>query len=122
MLRRREKRKFPRLNVYHLVKYRLASWPPDKGRVLAFIRNIGAGGMQLVTNEPLLLHNVLEVQINFPRLPQPIFCKAKAVAVNKISKTNKFKISLQFIEIDELCRKNIAESAECINKIVKGKS
>lgn len=119
MLRTNEKRKFPRLNAYHLVKYRLASWPPDKGPVLASIRNISAGGMQIVTDEPLPLNSVFEIYISFPYLTQPVPCKAKTVWMSKINKINKFRAGLEFIEIDELCRTNIAKHAEFINRTIK---
>jgi c-di-GMP-binding flagellar brake protein YcgR len=121
MLRASEKRKFPRLNAYHLVKYRPESWPAEKGFVLASIKDISAGGMQIVIDEPVPVFSLLTVYINFPRLPQPLPCKAKVKWIKKAGKLNKFVAGLEFVEIDDLCRKNIAESAELINKIIKEK-
>jgi len=116
MLRANEKRKFARLNAYHLVKYRLTSWPADKGFVLASIKDISAGGVQLLADESLPVDSSLQVYINFPRLNQPIPCMTKIIWAKKMVKFNKFIYGLQFKEIDEVLRKNIAESAELINK------
>jgi len=119
MFRTSEKRKFQRLNVYHLVKYRLISWPSEKGPVLASIKNISAGGVQLITDESLPVDGSLQMQISFPRLNVPIPCIAKIVWVEKIGKFDKFKYGLQFMEIDEFLRNNIAQSIELINKVIK---
>jgi hypothetical protein len=77
--------------------------------------------MQIVIDEPVPVFSLLTVYINFPRLPQPLPCKAKVKWIMKAGKLNKFLAGLEFVEIDDLCRKNIAESAELINKIVKGR-
>jgi c-di-GMP-binding flagellar brake protein YcgR len=106
-----------RLYVYHLVKYRLTSWPASRGLVLAFIKDISAGGAQLFTGESLPIGDTIQLYVNFPHLNQPIPCLAKITRAQKVEKKNKFLYGLQFMEIDEFLCKKIARGAELINKI-----
>jgi c-di-GMP-binding flagellar brake protein YcgR len=107
-MRNKERRKFIRLEVYHLAKYRLLSDAKDESRyILAAVRDIGAGGLCLVTEETLPLSSLVQLKINFPGISTTVFTLAKVVWIKQIKKTKHYLLGTQFIEIDESMRKGI---------------
>ena len=115
MLAKKEKRKFLRLNAYHLVKYRLDS-QGEWQAALASIRDISAGGVCLRTEEKIPKGSILQLHISFPKLSSPVFCLAKAVWVKKIGKTNRFEIGLEFSKIEDLLRKEIIQRIDDVRR------
>ena len=113
MLRKKEKRKFLRLNVYHLVKYRLAS-QKEWQRAIASIGDISAGGVCLRAGEKIAKNSILQVSINFPGFSSPISSLAKVVWVEKIGKASRFKMGLEFFEIEDLLRQEIIQRVDCV--------
>ncbi len=115
MLGIKEKRKFFRLNAYHLVKYRLAS-QGEWQTAAASIRDISAGGVCLRTEEKIAKGSILQLSINFPKLPSPVSCLGKAVWVKQIGKTNRFDIGLEFFEIEDLFRQAINQRIDYVRR------
>ncbi|MCX5700034.1 MAG: PilZ domain-containing protein [Candidatus Omnitrophica bacterium] len=108
MLYEKEKRKYSRLAVYHLVKYRLVSQPKSE-LVIAYIKDIGGGGVQLVTADKLAKDNVLQLYINFPHILSPVPCLAKVVWTKRIAKVNRHEAGLQFLEIEGILRQEMVK-------------
>lgn len=115
MLTKKEKRKFLRLNAYHLVKYRLASQSGWQAAI-ASIRDISAGGLCLRAEERIAKNSILQVSINFPRLSSPLSSLAKVVWVKKIGKTNRFEMGLEFFEIEDLLRQEIIQRIDYVRR------
>jgi c-di-GMP-binding flagellar brake protein YcgR len=110
MLGKKVERKYSRLSVYHLAKFRLASQP--KGElIVASIKDIGGGGGCLIAEDNLSKGETLQLYINFPRISTPVPCLAKVVWSKKVGKTSRYEIGLQFLEIEEILRQ------EMVNRI-----
>ena len=118
MLEKNEKRKHTRLGVYHLVKYRLVS-ELDKGEFLTSIKDISDGGLCLRTNEKLPISSMIQLYINFPSFPKPVSSLAKVVWVNQVGKMNKYDTGIQFSDIEEALRSEIARRVESVIKKVE---
>jgi len=104
-MRKKERRNFLRVSTYHLAKYKAS--PEAGGHVvpmLAFLRDIGAGGVCLRATERIPLLSILQLKINFPSLKDPIFALAKVMWVKQIKKDKAYDLGLQFIEMDDLVR------------------
>ena len=110
-----EKRKYPRLDVYNLVKYRPLS-KAEAQLVLNSTKNISAGGVCVETNEYLAVSTVLQLYINIPQSSQPIPALAKVAWIKKTGKPNKFEVGLQFIEIEETLRQSLAKRIDYAHK------
>ena len=108
MLENKERRKFVRLNAYHLVKYRLIS-EQKQGLVIASIKDISGGGVCLSVEEELPKGSVLQVYINYPGFSAPIPCLAKVSWSKQIGKTNRYELGLEFLEIEDLLRQEIIQ-------------
>ena len=107
-IRGEERRKYLRLEVYHLVKYRvIPDKPPYPAHLLASIKDIGAGGICLITEEPLPVSTNLELQINFPDLGGVILTFGRVVWLKQVAKTNRYKVGIEFTGIEESLRKRI---------------
>ena len=107
-----DKRTHSRLNVYHLVKYRLLSHPEDRP-IVTSVRNISGGGICLLTGKPLNLGTVIVVFINFPKVQKPIQSLAKVMWLKKDPKNkNLYNIGIQFVEIEESLRREIVRRIE----------
>lgn len=115
MLTKKEKRKFLRLNVYHLVKYKLASQKEWQVAV-ASIRDISAGGVCLRTEERLVKNSILQMNINFPGFSSPLSSLAKVVWARKMGKTNHFEAGLEFFEIEDLLRLEITQRVDYVRR------
>jgi c-di-GMP-binding flagellar brake protein YcgR len=114
-MRYEEKRKFIRLQAYHLAKYRfLSGEKKDLPRKLAAIKNIGGGGVCLILEEPVLVSSLIELKINFPFLHTPISTVAKIVWAKEIRGINLYEVGAQFVEIEELKRQMIEERIKFI--------
>ena len=111
MLYKKEKRKFNRLAVYHLVKYRLISKPKDELTV-AHIKDIGGGGVQIVTEDKFAKDDTLQLYINFPHILSPIPCLAKVEWTRKITKSSRYESGLQFIEIEDILRQEMIKQID----------
>jgi hypothetical protein len=104
----KEKRRFVRLSVHHLAKYKLIN---DVTRsqtwVNARVFNMSAGGCCLLADESLSVGTVLEIAINFPHIDQPISTLAKIVWSKPPLKSNFYKCGVEFIQISDEMRQAI---------------
>ena len=115
-LKKKVKRKYSRLIVYHLAKYRLASQP--KGElIIASIKDIGGGGVCLIAENNLVTGEILQLYINFPHISAPVSCSAKVTwsKKKKVGKINHYEIGLQFLEINEILRQDMANRIDQVN-------
>ena len=113
----KDRRKFLRLKVYHLVKYKVIfKDQPSRPFLLAAIKDIGAGGICLKTEEALPKSAILELQINFPNLSQPIYTLGRVVWIKQRSKLNRYEIGVEFTQIEESLRKLIDKDVQFVYK------
>lgn len=118
-----ERRKFLRLKVYHLVKYRvLSDKPPYPKPLLASIKDIGAGGICLLAEEPLPVSTNLELQINFPDFGGLIVTLGRVVWVKQVSKTNRYTLGIEFSDTEESLRKRIDGNVKFVYQKLKVKN
>lgn len=115
----KEKRKFIRLPVYHLVKFTQLSEKQGE-RTIAGIRDISGGGACLLTEKKIVSGSLVQIYINFPRLATPIPSLAKVTWVKWLSRSKKYQAGLQFIDIDHECQKEIIRSIENVQKAMRG--
>ena len=121
-MQKKDRRQFIRLEVYHLAKYKLVSDKGEPSYVLATAKDIGAGGLCLITEESLPLSSLVQLKINFPGISTSIFALAKIVWIKQIKKTRRYEIGAQFVEIDESIRKDIDGRIKFVHNKVEKKS
>lgn len=122
-MKSKEKRQFIRLNAYHLVKYKsLSPATQQLTPVIATIKDIGAGGVCLKTQEYLPVSSLIELRINFPSRTTPIFTLAKVIWIKKIGKRIiHYELGAQFVEIEESLKKIINEKIKFVHQRLKNK-
>lgn len=121
-MRTQNRRKFIRLKAYHLVKYRLLS--EGKGQsnyIYAALKDVGAGGVCLDTEEYLSMSSLIELKINFPNVATSVSALAKVVWIKKRDKGRRYEIGAQFTEIDEPLRKIIDEQVKRVEYKLQSK-
>jgi len=116
MLRKEERRKFFRLNAYHLAKYRLVSENNKEELKITSLKDISAGGVCLRTDREIPRGSILQLYINFPQLSSPIPCLAKSTWIKKSDKKGHYEIGLEFLEIEDFLRKEIMERIEGVRR------
>jgi len=116
MTGRKENRAHPRLEAYHLAKYRLISEPAQGQKVMASIKNISGGGVCLSVNEDLPIQALMELDILFLGMEEPITCKVKIVWKKYLKSVKKYLLGTQFIEIDEDLRAQIIQRTVSVLK------
>ncbi|MCM8831366.1 MAG: PilZ domain-containing protein [Candidatus Omnitrophica bacterium] len=97
---KKERRRFLRLSVHHLLKYKIIKKPEDI-KVLSFVRNISACGVLFYTQEYIPLNSIIEIEIFFPQDEKAIKLLSKVVRVNFLPKVGGFSIGAEFINIDK---------------------
>jgi c-di-GMP-binding flagellar brake protein YcgR len=120
-MQKKDQREFIRLKVHHLVKYKLLSSPGEAPAVLATIKDIGAGGVCLRTEEHLPVSSLIALKINFPNVATFISALAKVVWVKQRKKSGLYEVGLQFIDIEEPMRKAIDEQVKDVSGKLKKK-
>jgi c-di-GMP-binding flagellar brake protein YcgR len=117
-----ERRKYLRLRVYHLVKYRVISDKPSHSAFsLSSIRDIGAGGVCLVIEKQLPVSTKLELEINFPDIGGSILTSGRVVWVKQVAKTSRYMLGIEFTGIDEALRKRIDTNVRFVYQKLKTK-
>ena len=120
--RAEERRKYLRLRVYHLVKYRVISDKPAHSAFsLSSIRDIGAGGVCLTTEEQLPVSTKLELEINFPDIGGSILTSGRVVWTKQVAKTSRYMMGVEFAGIDEALRKRIDQNVRFVYQKLKVK-
>lgn len=120
MIRKKERRAYPRLPVYHLAKYKLISQPKEEPPVTTSIKDVSGGGICLRLDEHLPVSAVIQLYINFPRIPQTITALAKVVWIKQIGKSKRYEAGVQFLEIEDTFRQAIVKRVESVRKITNG--
>ena len=119
-MRSQDKRKYIRLKVYHLVKYRLLSEENKQtAPVVATIKDIGGGGVCLRTDEYLPVASLLELSINFPHSSTPISVLAKVAWIKSVRRTSRYEAGIQFVEISDPLRHSIEDHIKYVYKKAK---
>jgi len=121
MNKMQNKRSFIRLAAYHLVKYKpLSTEKKETVPVLATLRDIGAGGVCLRTEEYLPVSSTIELKINFPFHATPISTLAKVVWIKKKHNSRFYEVGAQFMEIEETARKMIDDHLRFVSDNLGG--
>ncbi|TRZ95516.1 PilZ domain-containing protein [bacterium] len=114
------KRSFIRLSAYHIVKYKpLSTENQEAIPVFATIKDIGAGGVCLRTEEYLPVSSTIELKINFPFRATPIFTIAKVVWIKKRDQGRHYEVGAQFMEIEDSARRLIDQHLKYALKNIK---
>jgi uncharacterized protein (TIGR02266 family) len=115
-MRFKNRRKYVRLEAYHLARYQIIFNGLEKNSLssLARVRNISAGGCCLRTEKFLPPGSILELKINFPHLEKPVHALSKVIWTRQIGNTGKYEFGIQFIEIDENLRSLIDEQIKSV--------
>ena len=79
-------------------------------------KDISAGGMALLSNKPMEAASLIEIEINFPATSHPI--KTIAKVLRSIPQEGKYRISCEFVKIDD---KDKLAIDDYINKITDSK-
>lgn len=112
-----EKRKYVRLKVYHLAKYRPASSEKEQAQpILVRLKDIGAGGVCLRTEEYLPVSSLIQLEINFPASDHPIFSIAKIAWIKEIGKSKRYEVGAQFVNLEESVSKIIDEQVKLVHQ------
>lgn len=107
-IRGKERRKAIRLQAYHLAKYRPASSEKEQAQpILVALKDIGAGGVCLRTEEYLPVSTQIDLRINFPGLDYPISTLARVAWIRQIGKSKRYEVGAQFVNLDESLRQII---------------
>ena len=104
----KERRRFIRLGVHHLVKYRVLDEKETSG-TLCFARNISAGGVLFHSDTSVEPGKFIELQINFPSYPNPIKAVGKILRVLPLKLVGGFDVAVEFVNVDN-------DAKEFINK------
>ncbi len=105
-----EKRKFSRLSVLADVVY--TKKIIGEREKLTFAKNIGQGGICLITYEEVKESDVLELKITLPDEKEAINILGKAVWVKKFSLgevmgNERFDVGIEFIRISDIDRQKV---------------
>ena len=111
----KNKRKFPRLNVHHLIKYKML----EAEETVTFARNLSAGGLRFYSKEELPRESTIELSINFPDTEEPLKILARIVWVRKLTAPGGFEVGAQFLNLDEDTCKLINEKIRNTFKIAR---
>ena len=115
ILKKKERRNFERLNVYHLIKYRLVS-DDSKKLVLSSVKDISGGGVRLSAESDIPKGSIVQVYINAPQFSSSIPCLAKVAWSRKIGKSNKYELGFEFLEIEDLLRNDIIQRIHYVRR------
>lgn len=114
----KEKRRYIRLRVYHLIKYKKFSDTQDSPFTLTTLKDVGAGGVCFMAEEQLPMSTLIDLRLNFPGISAWVSALAKVVWVKTKKNSKTYEIGAQFVEIDETIQKLIDEKIKSVyNKI-----
>ncbi len=119
LARIQEQRKFPRIKE-HIFVHGQSMKRKDTNIIKGFTNNISAGGLMFETDKRIFPPDVFNLEIYQPSrqwrrklISIPILAKVKRVTkispFNKQQGSNKYRVGVEFIEVDNSQRKAIAE-------------
>lgn len=117
----KDKRQYIRLRVHHLVKYReVLNEKTVTPFVMATIKDIGAGGICLRTDQYIPVSSMIELRINFPNVSTFLYALAKIVWVKQRNKSRRYEVGANFMEIKESMRKIIEDRIKLVYRRAEG--
>jgi len=116
-MKRKERRRFPRIPIHLLAKYRPQGSPASEIAIASVSKNISLNGLMLRVKEPLAVGQNLEVEINMPVFNKSIEVKLKVVWIRPLKGTDFFDIGAKFLEISEEDRRDVLDYVNFINKM-----
>lgn len=111
----KENRKFVRLRMHHLLKYKIIKQPEEE-RAISFIRDISAGGALFHTQEYIPLESIVILEIVFPAEAETVVVHARVVRVKFLQKVGIFAIGVEFIDMNQNTREFINKKVLMIYK------
>lgn len=122
-MKKKEKRAFPRLKAYHLVKYSIISSAKSKthSSVVASADDVSGGGLRLNVEENIPVSSVIQIYINFPDLRQTLPIVAKVVWTKQIGKTNRYQAGVQFLDEVQFPKDAIIKRIDQVYKKIEDK-
>ena len=107
-----ERRKFVRLNINVDIQYSILSHHPQKQIALSTAsKNIGAGGICVLTLKELKIGDILKLDIRLPEIPPDIHAIGKVAWIKNFTiateQNKRYDVGIQFIEISEEDKKRI---------------
>lgn len=103
----RDKRRFPRIHADMPLAFQVRE-SKDNGHCL--IQNISVGGIQIVTDQFLGVNKSILLEFSVAEYHRYIgSCVARVVWVSEIPYSDKYKIGLEFQDINENSRKSLNE-------------
>lgn len=118
-----EKRSYPRLNGYFLVKYKVITPHPENiPLTIASTKDISGGGVRLRLKDYVPVGSLIEVFINYPGFDAPIQILARLVWIRKIRNFDMYDSGVQFLNVDEAMTRTIAKKVEEVLYRMAGKS
>ncbi len=121
----RERRKFPRIEMEIIVRYKILSTPEKQ--LHAKTKNISAGGVCLVTREKMKLETVVAMEIRFPKMKEPILITSRVIWCNESrlgpnpAGHMRFDNGIEFTQISEADRQQIIKYVETELEKEKGR-
>lgn len=102
-----ENRKFIRIEWPVVIKYKATEEPRFKDQIVG--KNISENGARFIVYEHFSKGTKLDIQLEVPFDPTPIFTKGEAVWINKIGEQNSetFEIGVVFKEITQNDQKRL---------------
>lgn len=116
---KRERRRFLRIGIYHLLRY--LRYGTEKGSypILSISHNISGGGLMFITREKLDMGDKIELELNFPPFGNPIKALAQVVYIKRKDSTDKWQVGTRFIELGDPSLDRILDYVDYINKTIK---
>ncbi|MFO8052575.1 MAG: PilZ domain-containing protein [Candidatus Omnitrophota bacterium] len=107
-------RKYIRINLHHLIKYKIK----DSGeKKLSFAQNLSAGGALVYLSQAVRPGDLIRLEILFPFCSEPVKVEAQAIRSKYLKKFKKYKVGLKFIEIDQKIKEKIIKKFKELEKI-----
>lgn len=106
----KEKRKFKRFDAYMSVRYRIAE--PHKIAGLSLSKDLSREGIKITTNESLREGTILDLEIDIPDDPKPVFSTAEVMWTRKLEGEDKnFEQGVKFLMMDPVDKFRVLDYA-----------
>jgi len=95
----KERRRFPRLSANFVVSYKIKQIPDHYD--LSQTKDVGQGGVLLITNQEFAPGTQLTLMVKFPFVPKRIEIEATVVDSKEVAKNISYKTRLAFIRLNK---------------------